>query len=174
MSETHFICSCCGKEHHEVPLSFAAEFPDPCARLSAEERDVRAVVGSDQCVIDHEEFYVRGCLEIPIQGSDEVFLWGVWAKIKESVYDEISDHWDIEGRERKIGPYKGLLANSLALYAETLNLHLKINIMRLGVRPRFHVEDGQHPLAKEQNLGISETTAQSYACLLLRMANQQS
>ncbi len=170
MSDHVFICSCCGKQHREVPLSFCADFPDPYAYLSPEERDARAVVSSDQCIIDQEQFYVRGCLEIPIQGTDEVFLWGVWSKLKEEVFDEISEYWDVRGREERIGPYKGLLANSLTLYAETLNLRLRIEVRPLGVRPTFHVEDLDHPLAIEQTNGITNDKAQEYACLLLRLA----
>jgi hypothetical protein len=40
-------------------------------------------------------------VEIPIVGSDQPFLWGVWASVLEEVFDEISDSWELEGREKK-------------------------------------------------------------------------
>ena len=75
-------------------------------------------------------------IEIPILGSDEPFLWGVWASIREEVFDEVADSWDEQGREAKYGPYKGRLANSLSIYPETLNLKLKIVVQPVGVRHR--------------------------------------
>jgi hypothetical protein len=45
-------------------MSFAAEFPDIYANMKREERDIRALIGSDQCVIDQQWFFLRGCLEV--------------------------------------------------------------------------------------------------------------
>jgi hypothetical protein len=59
------------------------------ANLDRDARELRAIAGSDQCIIDQEEFYIRGCLEIPIIGTSEVFLWGLWARVKETAFDEI-------------------------------------------------------------------------------------
>jgi hypothetical protein len=81
-------------------MSFAADFPDMYANMKREERDTRALIGTDQCVIDQRWFFIRGCLEVPILGSDEPFVWGLWASIMENVYDEMSDCWTLEGREK--------------------------------------------------------------------------
>ena len=86
------------------PFSFAADFPDPYANLSNEERDAKAIIASDQCILDSQWFFLRGMIEIPILGSDEPFLWGVWASIRQEVFDEISDSWEEQGRETKYGP----------------------------------------------------------------------
>ncbi len=90
MTDT-YKCSTCGKVHEEVPLSFAADFPDVHANMKWEDRDVRAVIGTDQCIIDQKLFFIRDCLEIPIIGSQELFLWGLWASIREEVFDDISE-----------------------------------------------------------------------------------
>jgi hypothetical protein len=58
-------CTTCGESHSDVPLSFAADFPDMYANLNSEDRDLRAVIGSDQCIVDEQWFFIRGCLEIP-------------------------------------------------------------------------------------------------------------
>jgi hypothetical protein len=47
-----WICRVCGNVHEELPRSFAAEFPDMFANLTREERDTRAEISSDQCIID--------------------------------------------------------------------------------------------------------------------------
>ena len=167
-----YLCSCCGKEHTGVPFSFAADFPDPYANLNKDGRDARAIIGSDQCIIDQQQFYLRGCLEIPIVGTDQVFLWGLWATLWEHDFDEIAEYWDSEGRQTRIGPYKARLANTPSLYPETFNLTLSIRIMPVGERPLFVVDDLDHPLGTEQRNGISLDKAQEYACLLLRMAGR--
>jgi hypothetical protein len=171
MSDQSNLCSGCGQEHGALPFSLSADYPDAYVGLTDDERKTRASLSSEQCIIDQEQFYVRGCIEIPIRGTDGVFLWGVWAKVEDQVFDAISEHWDSEGREIKIGPYEGLLANSLSIYPRTLNLRVKIQVMPVGVRPLFRIEDEDHSLAIEQKYGITPEHAQEYACHLLRLAN---
>ena len=106
-------------------------------------------------------------MEIPVIENDRPFLWGVWASIREEIFDEISDCWELKGREEKYGPYKGRLANSLAIYPETLNLKLKIIVQPVGVRPLFVLEDDQHVLAAQQKSGISVQQSVELASFLL-------
>jgi hypothetical protein len=138
--------------------------------MNNNERDARAIIGTDQCIIDGEQFWIRGCLEIPISGQADPFMWGVWANVWESDFDDISAHWEESGRERTSGPYKGRLGNSLSIYPDTFNLKLRIEVRPVGERPLFFVEEPDHALAIEQTAGISTETAMQYSCLLLRMA----
>ena len=169
MGQDSCVCHACGKRHSETPLSFAADYPDTYANLSRDDRENRALISSDQCIIDKEQFYLRGCLEVPIiDFSNEVFLWGVWARIHETDFDTIHDLWEKEGRENTIGPFKGRLANSLSLYPETLNMRLQIQIQPVRQRPLFLLEEPEHPFAVEQRMGLTEEKAREYACQLLR------
>ncbi len=160
-------CSVCDEIHRGLPISFAADFPDNYANMSREQRDARAVIGSDQCIIDESWFFIRGCLEIPIAGEADPFIWGLWANVKEEVFDEISDSWALEGRQNSRGPYKGRLANSLSVYPETLNLKLTIRIQPVGTRPLFIIDEPDHPLSIQQRLGITAQEAENLASLLL-------
>jgi hypothetical protein len=169
MAPDPVVCPQCGKNHSGIELSFAADFPDAYANLTKEERDTRAIVATDQCIIDQEQFYIRGCIELPIRDTDGVFLWGVWARVHEKDYDEIEENWETNLKEEKIGPYKGRLANSLSIYSETLNLKLEIEIKPVGTRPVFFLEEPEHPMALEQEKGLTMQQAEEYACLLLRM-----
>jgi hypothetical protein len=148
-------------------MSFAADFPDLYANMNSDERDARAVIGSDQCIVDQQWFFIRGCLEIPIIACDEPFLWGIWASVCEDVFDEISDSWEQRGRENLHDPFKGRLGNSLKVYPETLNLKRTIRMQPVGTRPLFIVEDTELPLAIEQKLCITPTAAMELASLLL-------
>jgi len=162
-----WACKVCGQSHDDVPLSFAADSPDMYANMKEEERGSRAVIGSDQCIIDEKWFFVRGCLEIPIVDSDEVFLWGLWASVKQEVFDEISESWEEEDRESTRGPFKGRLANSLSVYPGSLNLKLRITLQPVGTRPLFVIEELEHPMASAQSSGLSRREARELAATLL-------
>jgi hypothetical protein len=154
-------------------LSFAADFPDPYANLSRDDRENRALISSDQCIIDEEQFYLRGCLELPISDSSDIFLWGVWARVHEKDFDQIQEFWERVGRESVIGPFKGRLANSLAIYPDTINMKLEIRIQPAGQRPLFVLDEAEHPLAIEQRLGLDMAKAHEYACILLRKGSSE-
>lgn len=168
MADSNFVCRVCGQTHEGVPLSFAADFPDIYAGMSKTDRGSRAVISSDQCIIDEQWFFIRGCLEVPILNGNDVFLWGLWASVKEDVFNEISDAWEEDGREQRRGPFKARLANSLSVYPETLNLKLRIVIQPVGTRPRFILEE-DHPLAAAQEHGISRREAAELSANLLHM-----
>jgi hypothetical protein len=148
-------------------MSFAADSPDMYVNMNRDERDARCIRGSDQYIIDQKGFFIRGCLEIPIAGSDEVFIWGLWALVLQEVFDEIEDCWELAGREESRGPFKGRLANSLAEYPETLNLKIRIILQPIGTRPLFVVEESDHVLAIEQARGIPRHRAMELASLVL-------
>lgn len=162
-------CSTCGETHEDVPLSFAADYPDKYANMSLRERELRAIASSDQCVIDENEFYVRGCLEIPLLETDGVFLWGLWASIWKDDYLEIADCWNEDGRKYGHGPYKGRLANSLKRYysPDTANLKLSINLQAVGQRPLFIIEDPDHPLGVAQRNGMTNQEVHDLVSLLM-------
>jgi len=169
MADASFVCNVCGQTHDGIPPSFAADFPDMYAGLSESDRGSRALIGSDQCIIDEHWFFIRGCLEIPIFDSDDVFLWGLWASVKEEAFNEISAAWEEEGRESRLAPFKGRLANSLSVYTETLNLKLRIVIQPVGTRPLFILEEEQHPLAVAQQRGMSRSDVAELSAKLLHM-----
>jgi len=155
-----WICKTCGEQHDNIPLSFAPNFPDNYANLSPEQRETRTLFSPDQCIIDEKEFYIRGCLEIPIQGSNEIFMWGLWASLFQEDYDEIDACWHEEGRESKHGPFKGRLANSLSVYPlSTANLKLTVKLRPVGQRPLFFVDEAEHALAIAQKTGMTNEEA---------------
>jgi hypothetical protein len=101
-----YTCRTCGQPHADF-FSFAAGFPDMYANLSIEERDARAIIGSDQCIVDSKWFFLRGLVEIPIIGIPEIFLWGLWASVKEEVFEEISDCWGSRWQRKEAWSIQG-------------------------------------------------------------------
>ena len=173
MGKPDFVCRTCGQTHEGVPLSFAADFPDLYANMAEPDRSARALISSDQCIVDEASFFIRGCLEIPVRDSGEVFIWGLWSSVKEEVFNEISESWQEVGREMLRGPFKARLANSLPVYPETLNLKLRIVIQPVGTRPLFILEE-EHPLATAQQHGISSLEAMELSATLLHAPGRWS
>jgi hypothetical protein len=168
MSESSFVCQVCKQTHEGIPLSFAADFPDMYANMPDAEHSSRALISSDQCIIDDTWFFIRGCLEIPVIETGEVFLWGVWASVKEEVFNELSESWEETGRETRRGPFKGRLANSLSVYPETLNLKLRLIVQPVGQRPLFVIEE-EHALTTAQQHGMSQHEVAELGHILVRI-----
>lgn len=147
-----FKCTACGEWHEGMP-SFGALAPLAYYGVPAGERDSRCVLGTDTCVIDEQYFYVRGCLEIPVHGADEPFIWGVWVSLSRSNFDLFVDCYDREHRSH-IGPFFGWLSTKLSFYPSTENLKTMAHLRDGGLRPLIELEPTDHPLAIEQREGI--------------------
>ncbi len=88
-----FRCECCGELHRGSP-SFAYEKPFAYFTVPENEVEARVEINSDLCSIDDEAFYIRAILEIPIEGVEEPFTWGVWVSQSEDSFDRYSATYD--------------------------------------------------------------------------------
>lgn len=121
------------------------------------------MLGTDQCVIAEQHFFVRGLVSIPVQESDQPFEWGVWVSLSEENFEAMSAAWEEEGRERA-APMFGWLSSELPVYEpSTLNLKTEVHTQPVGLRPQIQVDDTDHPLAVEQRNGISLARVQDLA-----------
>jgi hypothetical protein len=73
-----WTCKCCGKQFSTLPTSYGFDAPLLWYVLPEAERESRARLNTDFCAVDDQHFFVRGCIEVPIIGRDEKFVWGVW------------------------------------------------------------------------------------------------
>ena len=85
-------CRCCGRQFNTLPLDFACEAPDHWFEIPESERDARGKLDSDVCMIDDKDIFVRGCLEIPIIGQEDCFIWGVWVSVSKASFTRILDY----------------------------------------------------------------------------------
>jgi hypothetical protein len=130
------------------------------------EREARTFLTSDMCVIDDEHFFVRGCLEIPVHGSEEPFVWGVWVSLSEANFFRFQDLLDVELRSQH-GPFFGWLSSPPRPYPDSLNLKTSVHLRDRGIRPQVVLEPTDHPLAVEQREGISqERIAEIYEMMI--------
>jgi len=133
--------------------TFGFSFPIQYMDVPEAERDERVFLTSDTCVIDDESFFVRGCLEIPVLGSDEAFVWGVWVSLCEADFFRFQDLIGVAERAHH-GPFPGWLCSPPRPYPDSTNLKTMVHLRNDGTRPLVELEPTDHPLAVEQRQGI--------------------
>ena len=151
-----FICRTCGQYHPELPMDLAAH--EPCAyhTIPEEARSTRCYLTTDVCVIDNREFYLRGCLEIPVQDGPRSFAWGVWVSLSEQSFHRVMELWDDDGRDKE-PPFFGWLCTLIPGYPDTLAIKTHVHLRPGNQRPFIELEPTDHPLAVEQRNGITMT-----------------
>ena len=148
-----YVCATCGERHEGLPALTAAaplyyySVPEP-------ERSHRCRLESDTCIVDQEFFFVRGCLEVPILGKPEPFVWGVWVSLSRGNFDTFLRLSREEHRSQE-DPFFGWLSASLKGYPQTANLKTLVHLRDHGQRPFIELEPTEHPLAVEQRSGIT-------------------
>ncbi|MFF4920490.1 DUF2199 domain-containing protein [Kitasatospora sp. NPDC001261] len=148
-----FTCTCCGERHAETPMNFSSPAPAYWQPDMEQVRD--CLLSSDQCVIQGEAFFVRGLIELPVIGRDDVFSWGVWVSLSEKNFERASELWETPGRESEPA-YFGWLSTDLLPYSpSTINLKTMVHTRPVGERPFIELEPTDHPLAVEQRTGIT-------------------
>jgi hypothetical protein len=161
-----WTCRCCGKHFNTLPFSYAPIAPDPWFAVPEENRNSRTLLGSDQCIIDDKEFFIRGCLEIPILGCDDPFVWGVWVSVSEASFARVGELWDVDVRDHE-PPLFGWLCTELSAYPTTFGLKTSVHLRNGGKRPYIAVEPTEHPLSFEQRTGVSLQRVEEIASAIL-------
>lgn len=159
-------CGCCGEVHGELPMHYGAPAPALWFTIPEAERDDRAMLSSDMCLIDEEHGFIVGNLEIPVLDSDEHFSWDVWVSLSLPNFKRAFQLWEQPGRESE-PPYFGWVSTSLPGYPETLHLKSHVHTREVGRRPRIELEPTDHPLAVEQRTGITLARVREIAEMVL-------
>lgn len=164
--DTRWKCSLCDQWHTELPFAYGPTFPDLYFDIPEEERGKRVEGDRDFCVIDGKHYFVRGRLEIPVVGVNDVFAWDVWVSQSETNFKRTIELLKTEGRESE-EPYFGWLSNNLHLYPDTTNLKTRVHTQPVGIVPTIELEPTEHPLAVEQRTGITLARVKEIAALIL-------
>lgn len=160
-----FKCARCEETHFGMP-SFGTDEPLSYFAVPEQERESRCELNTDECVVDGDSFFIRGCIEIPVHGYTEPFVWGVWVSLSKTSFDS----WrTVSGRSKRteVGPFFGWLNTRLDPYPDTVNLATRVHLRDDGIRPLIELEPTGHPLAIEQRDGISvNRVAELYAMVM--------
>ena len=148
-----FRCASCGETHEGMP-TFGSEAPLAYYAVPEEKRDQLCQLGTDACVIENDLFFVRGCVEIPVHGEAEPFIWGLWVLLSSQNFAEWLGAQSLAQRSH-FGPYFGWLDSALTVYPVQMNLKTRVHLRDNGIRPYLELEPTSHPMAIEQREGIS-------------------
>jgi hypothetical protein len=161
-----WTCACCGKQFDTLPLDWAFEAPDYWNDIPDAERATRGMLSSDFCIAD-EHYFIRGCLQIPIIGSGDKLVWGVWASQSAASFARAQALYD---RDPDPGekPRFGWLCNEIRIYQQsTLQLRTSVHFQPLNRRPLIQLEPTDHPLAIEQRDGITLVRVQEIVAAMM-------
>jgi hypothetical protein len=156
-----FKCACCGSTHEGSP-SFG--YPEPAPWL-AQTKDVQKAgrLSSDLCTYanaDGAHYFIRGCIEIPIHGVEEPYLWGVWVSLSQKNYNRYVETFNAAVTSDR---YFGWLCNRLPFYPDTHSLKTEVAPRDGKQRPLIILEPTEHPLSMDFQNGISIARAQEIA-----------
>jgi hypothetical protein len=148
----------------ELPIRWSWPLPDHYHAVSEAERE-SADLQPDFCAIG-QHFFIRGMIEIPLQGSDEPFGWGVWCSLSAASMEKVQSVWEDDDRDRH-GPFFGWLNTSLPLYPPTAILKTHVHLRAPPFIPVIEIEPSDHPLSIEQRAGMTMERAVEIAEALL-------
>ncbi|MEJ6528600.1 DUF2199 domain-containing protein [Exiguobacterium sp. USCH10] len=148
-------CSKCGRST-ESEVGFGSRMPTVLNGLTTREMKKRVVLTDDVCVLDEAHFFIYGCLEIPIVGEEDPFIWNVWVSLSADNFFKVIDLWDEPARVDLV-PMFGWLSTELPIYPDTINLKTNVHMRGVGLRPLIELEPTNHPLAIEQRNGITRS-----------------
>ena len=147
-------CSVCGEEHEGLPLDRA--YDSPTYWDGPRNRD--DWLTQDLCTwtddAGERAYFIRGVLHVPVPELDDSLRYGVWTSLSEKSFERVLELWDEPARMEE-EPYFGWLMNSLPNYPETLRLPSDVVTADLELRPNILLHDGDHPLVREQRVGIT-------------------
>lgn len=164
-----FTCQSCGEQHEGSP-SLSYRMPIHYDVLTAEEKQTMGSLGSDLCTIKyagHTDYFLRVCLDIPIHGAAEGFLWGVWISVSQANFEKyVSRHADPSYEDE----YFGWFCNALPFYPSTVGLKACAEIRGGSQRPLIALEPTDHPLAVDSRNGICWDRAVEIATAAMHIA----
>src|SRR4051812_47603146 len=164
--DSRWRCTVCGDWHDDAPLGYGAAEPELAGEMTEDEKDSRVVNDGETCVIDDKAFFIKGSIEIPVEGSADKFVWTVWVSLSEENFVRALDLWHEPARAQE-PPYFGWLSTRLPVYPETLELKTHVHTREVGKRPRIELEPTDHPLSVEQRAGITLARVREIAQALL-------
>jgi hypothetical protein len=149
-----YRCPSCAEKHEGFP-ALAYAMPDVIFALAAAERELRAVVSSDLCILDDSRYFIRGVMTVPVQGCNDTLEYGPWVEVGALDFSRYAVHFNGGGHPAWRSA-EGRLAN--AFPARSVSTLTVACLLRPSadptLRPQIEIVDHMHPLAHEQVDGM--------------------
>jgi hypothetical protein len=158
-----WTCSRCGEVHQSTPgYSFGA--PWPWYGIPEHQRH-DCELSDNFCALFDQDFFVRGCIEIPVLGGGDPLIWGVWVSLSKENFERQKKMLSNPARIDE-PPQFGWLCSRIQVFPDTLLLKTRVHSRPVGTRPYIELEPTQHPIAVEQRNGISQERVREIAELM--------
>jgi hypothetical protein len=163
LSSLRWKCHSCEEWHTGPCLDFSYNAPiywseedekANQASLRNVDQSPSTFLDEDLCIINDEDFFVRGILHLPIIGTAETFRWGIWGSLSRENFQKLVSVFDDLERV-DLPPMFSWFSNNISEYPDTLNLKMYAHVREPGDRPIFELEPTDHPLSQEYHHGIS-------------------
>ncbi len=154
LNQFQFKCSSCDEIHVGIP-SLGSKAPNYYFSIPEIELKERVFLTSDTCIIDKENFFIRGCLEFPVNGYSEIFSFGAWVSLSEENFKKYLDLIDKEIRDQEPPMFGWFSSWVWPYYEDTEDIKSRIHFRNHGIRPYIELEPTKHTLALAQTNGIS-------------------
>jgi hypothetical protein len=161
--ERTWHCSKCG-EVHQGTLGYSFGAPWPWYGIPEHSRQ-NCTLSDEFCALFDEDFFMRGCIEIPLLNGGDPLIWGVWVSLSKENYERQKTLLTDPARTDE-PPQFGWLSTRVPIYPDTLLLKTRVNMRAVGTRPFIELEPTEHPLAVEQRACISEVRVLEIAELM--------
>jgi hypothetical protein len=134
-------------EHHEKLSKRSSLLPRFMRRS-------KTLLDEDFCVIEDDDFFVRGIIHLPILGAAETFRWGVWGSLSRDNFELLMETLE-DPKRVDLAPMFSWLSTQIEGYPATLHLKMYAHIQPPGTCPHFRLELTDHPLSQEYHKGIA-------------------
>jgi hypothetical protein len=149
LNDLRWKCGSCDEWHTGPILDMGFDSP----YYWTKEDHAGSFLNTDYCAIEDRDFFVRGVIHLPIIGTAETFRWGVWGSLSRENLKKLREMDDDPKRVESPAMFSWL-SSKLAGYPDTLNLKMQVHIQQPHDRPKFELDDCDHPLAQEFHHGI--------------------
>ena len=169
----NFQCATCGERHFGPSMAFGPDAPESWDATPAASRLHGSILTEDQCILNDEFYFIRGCLDVPIREQPHVFRWLVWVSVSRSDFERMEARREVEGRENE-PPYFGWLNSVLPGYPATFNLKVNVHTRPLGERPLVEFEPTEHrlPCSSVRVSPLSTLIGLQAGCCMRRAPNK--
>ena len=97
---------------------------------------------------------------------NEKLVFGVWVSLSEESARRAGELWDADVIDDE-PPRFGWLSTNIRVYPRTLELKTAVQFRPRGLRPLVQVEPTDHPLAVEQQHGVTVDRVQEIVAALM-------
>lgn len=166
LADLRWKCGSCDEWHTGPALDFGYNAPfywtDEHAKASKKfslmprwvKKSKQTFLNEDYCVVDDEDFFVRGIIHLPIIGTGETLRWGVWGSLSKENFQKLMELEESQQRTELPAMFSWL-SNQISEYPDTLSLKMYAHIQEPGTRPHFFLQLTDHPLSQEYHYGIA-------------------